>query len=124
MRRGPISPPCEKKVSVWVRVPVDGRDNVCRRGSEATDVNRRLVIIHRTRVAIVWVVRHDAVELRVSDRRDGCHDNGRDRGEVPPLYLASRRLIKSWATLKLGCFALAGRCCYRSSHDSPKKVII
>ena len=33
-------------------------------------------------------------------------------------------LLKSLAMLKLGCFALSGRCCYRRSHDSPKKVII
>ena len=30
-------------------------------------------------------------------------------------------LLKSWATLKLGCSALSGRCCYWRSHDSKEK---
>ena len=30
-------------------------------------------------------------------------------------------LLKYWATLKLGCFALAGCCCYWHNHESPKK---
>ena len=30
-------------------------------------------------------------------------------------------LLKSWVTLKLVWFALAGRCCSRRGHDSPKK---
>ena len=51
------------------------------------DVNCRLVLRDGTGVSIVWVVCHDALELRVSDGRHGCHDDGRERGEVP-LYLA------------------------------------
>ena len=30
-------------------------------------------------------------------------------------------LLKSRATLNIGCFALSGRCCFQRSHDSPKK---
>ena len=33
-------------------------------------------------------------------------------------------LLKARATLKLCCFALAGRFCYWRSHDSPEKVSI
>ena len=50
------------------------------------DGNRRLVLVNCTWISIVWVVRHDAVEFSVGDGRHVCHDDGRERGEVP-LYV-------------------------------------
>ena len=47
------------------------------------DGNRRLVLKNSTWVTIVWVVCHDAVEFCVGDGRHGCHDDGRERAEVP-----------------------------------------
>ena len=41
------------------------------------------------------VVRHKVVVLRVRDRRDGRHDDIRERGEVLPLYLARPWIIKT-----------------------------
>ena len=40
------------------------------------------------------VVCHDVVVLRIRDGRDGRHDEGRERGKMPPLYLARTWIIK------------------------------
>ena len=39
-------------------------------------------------------VRHDALVFCVRDRYDGRHDDDRERGKVPPLYLARPWIIK------------------------------
>ena len=62
--------------------------------SNAADGNRRLVFVDSTRVSLVRFVRHDVVVLCVRDGRDGCHGDGRERGEVSPLYLARPWIIK------------------------------
>ena len=64
-------------------------------GSDATNGNRRLVFVDGAQVSLMRVVRHDAVELRVGDGRDGRHDDGRERVEVPPLYLTRTWIIKT-----------------------------
>ena len=56
--------------------------------------NRRLVFVDGARVSLMRVVCHDAGVFCVRDKRDGRHDSGRERGEVPPLYLSRPWIIK------------------------------
>ena len=77
-----------------VQVPADGCDNVSKSRSDAADGNRRLVFVDGARVSLVRVVRHDAVVIRIRDGRNDRYDNGRERGEVPPLYLERPWIIK------------------------------